>query len=204
MHIKQLASCVACVALMSGCASTGTADAGAGKAASMTGALADADNALRLGQTDKAIGIFKTAASHYPTDKTPYVRMAQLRFDSANYGEAIINALAALERDPDDMLANSIVAVSGLRVASKALGDLTQKNNLSGSVRNEAQDLAKLLRNALGEEVLVPTAAKREAPRPVVKKAATAAAPGAAPAPALAAPAAKPATSGADPFGALK
>jgi hypothetical protein len=45
--------------------------------------------------------------------------MAQMRFDSTNYGEAIVNALEALERDPDDTLANSIVAVSGLRVTSK-------------------------------------------------------------------------------------
>lgn len=202
MRIKHLASCLACAAAMAGCASTGTGDAGVNHAANMAGALTDADNALRLGQTDKAIGIFKGAANRYPTDKTPYLRMAQLRFDSTNYGEAIVNALAALERDPDDMLANSIVAVSGLRVASKALGDLTQTNNLSGSVRNEAQDLAKLLRSALGEDVLVPATAKREAPRPAVKKAAAAPA-GASPAPAIAAPA-KPAASGADPFGALK
>ena len=44
----------------------------------------------------------------------------------------------------------------------KALADLTRKNNLSGTVRTEAQDLAKLLRNSLGEEVLVP--ASRPAP----------------------------------------
>ena len=60
------------------------------------------------------------------------------------------------QRDPDDTLAHSIAAVSGLRVASKALADLTRKNNLSGTIRSEAQDLAKLLRTSLGEEALVP------------------------------------------------
>jgi hypothetical protein len=84
--------------------------------------------------------------------------MAQMRFDSNNYGEAIVNALEALERDPDDTLANSIVAVSGLRVTSKALADLSQKNNITGNVRSEAQDLAKLLRTSLNEDVLVPGA----------------------------------------------
>ena len=200
MRVNQLVSCVACVALLSACAAPGGVSEHRQNGAAMAGAMADADNAMRLGQVDKAVGILRGAAATYPTDKTPWLRMAQLRFDSANYGEAIVNALAALERDPDDMLAHSIVAVSGLRVASKALGDLTQKNNLSGSVRNEAQDLAKLLRSALGEDVLVPSnTAKRDAPHPVaVKKGAIAA-----PASAAAAPA-KPAPSASDPFGALK
>jgi hypothetical protein len=81
--------------------------------------------------------------------------MAQMRFDSSSYGEAIVYALEALERDPDDTLANSIVAVSGLRVTSKALGDLSKKNNISGNVRTEAQELAKLLRTSLNEQELV-------------------------------------------------
>jgi hypothetical protein len=40
--------------------------------------------------------------------------MAQIKFDRASYGEAIMNALEALQRDPTDKLGNSIVAVSGL------------------------------------------------------------------------------------------
>ena len=98
----------------------------------------------------------------HPVDKKPWVRMAQIRFDASQYGEAISNAQQALARDPNDTLAYSILAVSGLRVASKALADLTRKNNLQGSVRSEAQDLARLLRTSLGEEVLVN-------PRPVVR-----------------------------------
>jgi predicted Zn-dependent protease len=121
----------------------------------MAAAMADVDGAVMAGQTDKAYTLLKSAGASFPTDKTPWVRMAQMRFDSTDYGEAIVNALEALERDPDDTLANSIVAVSGLRVTSKALADLSQKNNLSGNVRTEAQELAKLLRSSLGEEVLV-------------------------------------------------
>lgn len=157
--LKRLLPGFVCVAMLSACATTENTVAAPKPAPSMASAMADADAALKAGYSDKAMGILHSAASAYPADKTPWLRMAQLRYESNNYGEAIVNALEALERDGDDMLAHSIVAVSGLRVASKALADLTQKNNLSGTIRSEAQDLAKLLRASLGEEVLVPGAA---------------------------------------------
>lgn len=190
--LKRLMPCVVCVAILSACASGGQGSGAPAKApATIAGALEQADAALLAGQRDKAYAILKGAGGAFPTEKTPWLRMAQMRYDSNNYGEAIVNALEALARDPDDTLANSIVAVSGLRVSSKALADLTQKNNLSGSVRNEAQDLAKLLRTSLGEEVLVPRAARKEATRR--------------PAPtASAAPAPRPSAASSDPFGALK
>jgi hypothetical protein len=132
----------------------------------MAAAMAEVDAAVLAGQSDKAYALLKSAGSTFPIDKTPWVRMAQMRFDSTDYGEAIVNALEALERDPDDTLANSIVAVSGLRVTSKALADLSQKNNLSGNVRTEAQELAKLLRTSLGDEVLVANGGRPAAARP--------------------------------------
>jgi predicted Zn-dependent protease len=131
----------------------------------MAAAMADVDAAVMAGQNDKAYALLKSAGATFPTDKTPWVRMAQMRFDSTDYGQAIVDALEALERDPDDTLANSIVAVSGLRVTSKALADLSQKNNLSGNVRTEAQELAKLLRSSLGEEVLVANGGRPAAAR---------------------------------------
>jgi tetratricopeptide (TPR) repeat protein len=154
MILKSLMPSVLCVAVLAGCAST--AQGPAAKPATIGPALLEADAAVKAGQNDRAIAILKGAASAFPADKTPWVQMAQLRFDNKNYGEAIVNGLEAIERDPDDMLAYSLVAVSGLRVSSKALADLTQKNNISGTVRSEAHDLAKLLRASLGEEVLVP------------------------------------------------
>jgi hypothetical protein len=124
----------------------------------------------------------KAAAAANPSDKAPWLRMAQMRFEDKNYGEAIINGLAAIERDPDDMLAYSMVAVSGLRVSSKALGDLTQKNGFSGSVRSEAQDLANLLHSTLkqpivstkgGTAIARPAASKPVAPAAAAAKACT-------------------------------
>jgi hypothetical protein len=182
-----------CIAMLSACAGTGPGAGSAGKAPTMAAAMADVDAAVLAGQNDKAYALLKGAGTAFPTDKAPWVRMAQMRFDSTDYGQAIVDALEALERDPDDTLANSIVAVSGLRVTSKALADLSQKNNLSGNVRTEAQELARLLRSSLGEEVLVANGGRPGAARPAnapVKR--TIAAP----------PPARPASN--DPFGALK
>ena len=181
---------VLCAALLSGCASTGPGAAAAKPAPTVAAAMAEADAAVMAGQNDKAYAILKQAGSAFPTEKTPWVRMAQMRFDSTNYGEAIVNALEALERDPDDTLANSIVAVSGLRVTSRALADLSEKNNLTGNVRTEAQELAKLLRTNLNETELVTRPSGARPANAAAKKVI------AAPAPARA--------SANDPFGALK
>lgn len=171
--------CVASLLLLTACATDGASvRAEKPQAATLDRALADADAALAAGQTDKAHTILKSAAVNYPADKTPWLHMAQIKFDRASYGEAIMNALEALQRDPNDKLGNSIVAVSGLRLSTKALSDLSQQNNLNGSLRSEAQDLAKLLRTSLGEEVLVPSATTARKPAPVptpVKKGASAA-----------------------------
>jgi predicted Zn-dependent protease len=193
MKFQRLMPSLVCVAILSACASTGQGSGSAKPAATMAAAMVEVDAAVMAGQKDKAYALLKGAGTTFPTDKTPWVRMAQMRFDSTDYGEAIVNALEALERDPDDTLANSIVAVSGLRVTSKALADLSQKNNLSGNVRTEAQELAKLLRSSLNEEVLVSNGARPAAARPkdtTGKKAISAQ------------PTARPASN--DPFGALK
>jgi len=193
MKLTRLIPAVACAALLAACASPGDAARGAGKPATMAAAIADADAAVATGQRDKAYAVLKGASLSFPADKTPWVRMAQMRFDASDYGEAIVHAHEALERDPDDQLANSIAAVSGLRVTSKALAELTRKNKLNGDVKSEAQDLAKLLRASLGEEVLVPK------PKPTPK-------PRSNPAPAPPPNAGKTASasSSSDPFGALK
>jgi hypothetical protein len=179
--------------LLSACASTEPVVAHAARPAStLAAAMSEEAAAVLAGQNDKAYAILKKAGSTFPTDKTPWVRMAQMHFDSTNYGEAIVDALEALQRDPDDTLSNSIVAVSGLRVTSKALADLSRKNNLTGNVRTEAQDLARLLRTSLNEDVLVPNN-RAAAPRAkeTVKKA-------------IGAASTARSTASSDPFGALK
>jgi tetratricopeptide (TPR) repeat protein len=192
MMFTRLMPAMACVALLTACATGGEGAGAVAKGATIEASIAAADAAVAAGQPDKAYAVLKSASQAFPTDKTPWVRMAQMRFDANNYGEAIVHALEALERDPDDTLANSIAAVSGLRVTSKALGELTRKNKLNGDVKSEAQDLAKLLRSSVGEDVLVPTR-----PKPVARPKPTSTA-AAGPGPA------KSGSSSSDPFGALK
>lgn len=184
-----------CIAMLSACATTSPpVEPMVVKATNIKVAMAEANAAAVSGRPDKAYALLKQAGATWPADKAPWVRMAQMRFDSNNYGEAIVNALEALHRDPDDTIANSVVAVSGLRLSSKALADLTRKNNLSGTVRNEAQDLAKLLRISLNEEKLVPVNEGRQPTRRDPSKAKPTT---------TTATASTPAKTG-DPFGALK
>jgi hypothetical protein len=72
------------------------------------------------------------------------------------------------------------------------LADLTHHNNLNGTVKSEAHDLAKLLKDALGEGTLVP--------RPPAKAREPKAAASSAPA----APSAKKASNSNDPFREFK
>lgn len=117
--------------------------------------MSQASADFKAGLTDKALSEYKNITKLYPADKSPWVKLAQIGFDRTNYGDAITNALEALQRDPSDTLANSIVAVSGLRLSTKALANLRKQNNLSGSTRDEAQNLAKILRDTLGESALM-------------------------------------------------
>jgi hypothetical protein len=189
----RLMPAMACVALLAACASPGEGTGSTAKLATMQASMAAVDTAVAAGQADRAYALLHGAAQAFPTDKTPWVRMAQMRFDSKNYGQAIVDALEAIERDPDDTMANSIAAVSGLRVSSKALAELTRKNRLSGNVKTEAEELAKLLRTSLGEDVLVPGGGKRVVPPKPKPPATTTTAAGP-----------KPGSGSSDPFGALK
>jgi len=191
-HPPRLA-CLAAAFLLAACATTPPPAPQPAPEPTLTQVLSEADVAARAGQYDKAYALLQKGGSAYPADKAPWLQMAQMKFDRGQYGDAIGHALEALERDPDDKVANSIVAVSGLRLSGKALADLSRQNNLNGSLRSEAQELAKLLRASIGEEVLVPPARR---PAAAGKRAAGTAAASPAPAPT--------AKGTADPFSGLK
>lgn len=154
--IARLLGGVLFAGTLSGCATTEAPVEALVKQLPLDTLMTQASTAFVSGQSEKASESFKAAAMAYPTDKAPWVRLAQMNFDSANYGEAIVHALEALQRDPTDKVAQSLIAVSGLRLSTKALADLRSQNELSGTVRSEAQDLAKVLRENIGEAVLVP------------------------------------------------
>ena len=121
--------------------------------------MSQAGTTEKSGTKAAAIGQYEEAAKLYPSSKLPWVRIAQMQYESLNYGEAIVAAQQAVARDGKDKVAQSILSVSGLRVSSKALADLSRQNEVDGSVKLEAQNLARLIRESLGERVLVPASA---------------------------------------------
>lgn len=172
MRIKHLLASLFGALMVGGCATTVTQPKPPPSVAAM---LADADMAIKAGRNEEGVAILKTATVVFPADKSAWLRIAQVEFENHNYGPAIYHAQQTIERDPDDMLAHSIVAASGLRVSSKALSDLVQKKNLTGSVRDEAQELARLLRSSLGSDIIVPVLKSQRKPvlRPAARHAAS-------------------------------
>ena len=118
--------------------------------------LAAADKAQKAGETDKAVEQLDAAIKIDPSSKAPWLKKAQIHFDARQYGVAITEAQEVLQRDVTDLTAKSILAVSGLRVSADALDQLRKVNEVTGSTRNEAENVAKLIRSALGEPILVP------------------------------------------------
>lgn len=120
--------------------------------------LQEAAQAVANGNNkERARELYRSAARAYPSSKEPWAKLAEDYFDTSNYGQAILSAQEVLQRDPADAMATSILAVSGLRVSVAALASLhEQKAKLSGGPRTEAEQLAKQLRESLGETELVP------------------------------------------------
>ncbi len=152
-HLLRLCASAALAATLGACTTTPPA---APPAPKLQDLLSEASQAAAGGNKEKAVTLWKQGAAVAPADKTPWSHIAQTRYEAGQYGDAILAAQEVLVRDPNDKLANSIIAISGLRLSTRALGDLSRQNNLSGSLRTESQDLAKLLRESLGETVLVP------------------------------------------------
>jgi tetratricopeptide (TPR) repeat protein len=120
---------------------------------------------LAEGKREEAVGLLRTATGLLPVSKEPWARLAKLHFDASDYGNAIVAADEVLQRDPADRMAKSVRAVSGLRVAAGSLHDLRNDEKLVGSARADAVQLAKVLRETLGESVLVPPPTQEELDR---------------------------------------
>ncbi|MFL9883862.1 tetratricopeptide repeat protein [Paraburkholderia agricolaris] len=223
--LVKLSGVVLACGVIAGCATQGNNVATTPEAFNKQ--LADADTVAKGGDQDRAISLYQQLAKSDPTREEPWSRIAQIQFTQGHYGQAIVAAQEALQRDQTDRQAKSVLAVAGLRVATQSLGELRQDASLAGDAKSDAQALAKQLRDTLGEATLFPPDPND---KPVVKKkrvihrvakgkttdtpeatpgaaapAATAAAP-AAPAPAAPAAPAKAAQSGgaSDPFSALR
>ncbi len=127
--------------------------------------MVEAQQAVTAGSRDRARDLYRTAAKSHPTSKEPWLRLAEDHFEVGDYGQAILASQEVLHRDPNDTLATSVLAVSGLRLSSSALSML-RRNTLSPDARFEAEGLARTLREVLGEPVLVPRPPVEVAPAP--------------------------------------
>lgn len=145
---------------------------------------------------DEAMTALQDFAKRYPERKDPWLQLAKIHFERKSYAEAIVAAEEVLQRDALDRTAKSIRVVSGLRIATQSLQELRDDIELKDGAKADATSLAKVMRETLGEDVLVPENEKR---RSASRPARSAPQPRKAPAPAPA----KPATGG-NPFGALK
>jgi tetratricopeptide (TPR) repeat protein len=164
------------------------------------------DALLAKGNQEEAIVVLTDVAKKNPTRKEPWLRMAKAYFDAENYGQAIVASDEVLQRDSTDRTAKSILAVSGLRVATRSLAELRADIELKGSARNDATALAKALRETLQEDVLVPSPdsdAKKKRDAAAARAKQRAKAKESAPAPS-AAPSGGTGASGGNPFGVLK
>ncbi|MET0323282.1 MAG: hypothetical protein ABW069_21390 [Duganella sp.] len=173
-HLRRLLGGAVCLMALSACSTAPVAPAEPLPKPSIADLMGKAAAVDTAGQKEAAMTLWKEAATAYPAVKDPWTRMAQTKYEAGQYGEAIVNAQEILIRDPNDQLANSIIAISGLRLSTRALADLSRQNNLSGSLRSESQDLAKLLRESLGEQVLVPPVREKAAAPAPQPRAATA------------------------------
>lgn len=161
--------------------------------------------ALEVGESgrEQARQIYREAAKAYPADKRPWLRLAQSFFDARDYGNAVLAAEEVVQRDASDATAQSLLAISGLRISTAALSSLRNPTHMSSSTRQEAEGMAQSLRSILGEPVLVPRTIEADAPRPKAaarpqnkpRAVVAPSAPSAAPVPKAAAPS--------NPFGAL-
>lgn len=153
---QRLLHLAACGLILSACASAPppAVQVQAPAPPSIDDILSKASLALNADQQGQALLLLEQAARSFPENKTPWLRIAQIKYDSSQYGEAIMNAQEAMLREPGERSANGIVALSGLRLSARALADLRRDNQLTDAVRTESQDLAILLRASLGETIL--------------------------------------------------
>lgn len=145
------------VALMAGCASTPrekSAVASVPAVPTLQQHLDDAARARAEGTRIKERDLYRAAAAAYPTSKEPWLKLAEGYFEESDYGNAILAAQEVLQRDSNDNVATSMLAVSGLRVSTAALKSLRQQNNLGSDTRSQAENAARILRDVLGEPVL--------------------------------------------------
>jgi hypothetical protein len=125
--------------------------------------MARARQAASEGHTEKTRDAYRSAAQNYPTEKMPWLKLSEDYFNAQDYGHAVLAAQEALQRDTQDALAHSILAVSGLRLTAGSLVALRQEASLPVGSRDEAISVARALRDTLGATSLLAPPAQANA-----------------------------------------
>jgi hypothetical protein len=144
-------SSIICLFLISGCASSPEVSQ-----KSTAQLIEESSAALSSGKRETAIAPLDNASKINPASAPPWLKQAQLHFEADNYPAAIQAADEAMKRDPANKEAKAIAVVASLRVAIRALSDMSQDSVLRGTNRSEAERLARALRETLDQDVLLP------------------------------------------------
>jgi len=159
MQIRRLALIAGLIVVLAGCTTTQKMQEPQSDA-DFRQSITEAEKTFETSGSDAAVAQFEAIAQRNPTRGQPWSYIAKIRFDENKYGEAIVAADEALNRDPSDFVAKSVRAVGGLRVAMQSLSDLRADALLAGNARTDAVALAQSLRDTLGQDVLFPDGQK--------------------------------------------
>lgn len=122
------------------------------------------DTARKDGLHEAARGAYREGAKSYPADKQPWLRLADDYFATGDYGNAVLAAQEAIQRDPRDNTAHSVLAVSGLRITAGSLIALREQSGYPVGSREEALEVTRKLREALSDPSLLPVVSAPAAP----------------------------------------
>lgn len=132
--------------------------------------LSRGDAARKDGLQEAARSAYRDGAKAYPTDKQPWLRLADSYFQTGDYGNAVLAAQEAVQRDPKDNTAHSLLAVSGLRITAGSLNALREQSGYPVGSREEALDVTRRLREALSDPTLLTPVAHDAPPAPPARK----------------------------------
>ncbi len=116
-----------------------------------------ADASAKEGRRELSRLQYREAAKAHPGSAAPWSKLAEDYFESGDHGNAILAAQEVVQREPQNVVAHSVLTLSGLRVSNTALVALReQQSGVPSLTREQALPLSRSLRDALGETVLTP------------------------------------------------
>jgi hypothetical protein len=126
--------------------------------------VVQANREFAIGTDAKAIALLEQAGKENPASTVPWLILSDHWFKAEKYPSAILDANEVLKRDPQNQEAKSILVMSGLRVASKAMVGLVPQSPVNSDVRAEAEHLTQEIGDALGEKKLVAAPERKPVP----------------------------------------